>query len=106
MAKILITAIAVIFILMVLAESGDAFSRANRLRFLEPARKEKHINKRSNNYVQCWTQYGGKGNCCGTVDTRNVNQGNIDNHCTVTFDACCKQGADKRCHWQFGAACP
>ncbi|CAF0779833.1 unnamed protein product [Adineta steineri] len=93
-------------IFVILAQSAHADSNGNYLRFLQLFKHENKVSKRSNNYVQCWSQYGGKGRCCGTVDTRGVAIGNIDNHCTVQLGACCYGGADRRCHWQYGAVCP
>ncbi len=83
---------------MIFAESIRTNSNGDRLRFLELLTKEKRLNKRSNNYVQYWSQYGSQGTCCGTVDTRGVPKGDINNHCTVQLGSCCYGGADGRCY--------
>ncbi|CAF1413437.1 unnamed protein product [Adineta ricciae] len=80
---------------------GDAY-----LRLLRRLMDEKQLEKRTNNYVQCWSDYNSKGTCCGTVDMRGVPTGNLDNHCTVQLGNCCYRGVQGRCHWQFGAVCP
>ena len=106
MKQTIVLVILVALVLVALVGSGSASNNADHLRFLQFTSREKHLNKRTNNYVQCWSQYGGQGRCCGTVDTRGVPIGDIDNHCTVQLGACCYGGANNRCHWQFGAICP
>ncbi|UJR11279.1 hypothetical protein I4U23_015461 [Adineta vaga] len=102
-----ITVLVITLIFAIMVQSTYAFgNQDNYLRFLKRFMDGDQFEKRTNNYVQCWSDYGSKGRCCGTVDTRGVSTGNLDNHCTVQLGACCYAGTDNRCHWQYGAVCP